>query len=485
MPNIVNMERTDETQSALESSNRDRQGGGGNYRENGRKNSRRRNQKPASKKDVVIASIIASFITLILTLGSVLLITFLNRNQRLTDNDALLAETQRIVDEGAVSVALRPSQSAIQRAIGSNVNITVTKGADNTEIERPVETSDTEIGSDDSIDIQANMDTSEDGNIGIGADNNADANMPEGNTTAQNGNGADTEADANTTQTANSDGVTVEGAGVIVSSAGDIVTSLHVIENASEIVCTINGVDYVATVTGIDRSSDIATIKINPRGTDLPVAAFGDSNLLAVGDWVMAVGNPYGMNDSVSVGAVSALGRNLKYANGSVDIMYANMVQTDAAVNPGSSGGGLYDAQGMLIGLVTVINTSDGASNGVSYAIPINYVRAIAQNLVNGKEASHAVIGAGFDDVSEETAERLGLSSTDGAQINYITPAGPAEAQGLIVGDIIIEFDDKHVSNTDDLLFKIRGKSVGETIGMKVLRSGKEMSFRVRLGSDV
>lgn len=441
-------------------------------------------------------SLLISFVMCVLTLGAVFLLSMMTANQRKAQDASVLQSAQTMINESIANVQLQPSDDIVQKVLATNVNITVEKGADTTEVQKPKENN-TGIGD------------------GSGNENMA-ANPSESDATNQNGSsaaiGEDTstgeqdapqssaDAEGNETQgaaqqsyegaatveqadEANGQGTTAQGAGVLVTSAGDILTNLHVVENAKSITATIDGVAYKAVVTGTDASSDLATIKVD--GKNLPTITVGDSSKLTEGQWLMQVGNPFGMNDSLSAGYVSALGRNIKYEKNGTEVMYANMIQTDATMNPGNSGGGVYDSHGEFVGLSTVIMTEDGTSSGVGYIIPGNYAVSIAKNLVQGKPAAHAVLGVSLDDVSADYAAKYGLQSTDGALITNVTASGPADAAQMTQNDVIVEFDGKKVKNADDLLFQVRSKSINQVVKLKVMRGGKTMDFTVKMGSDV
>ena len=276
---------------------------------------------------------------------------------------------------------------------------------------------------------------------------------------------------------------TTYGSGVVLSATGDIVTNYHVIKDAKNITAIINEIEYPASVTGIDETSDIAMIKIEAK--DLPVATIGSSAAVKQGDFVMSVGNPYGLNDSMSTGIVSALGRNMTLPSGQITIMYANMIQTDTQVNLGNSGGGLYNARGELIGINTLLLSDDSNSDSLGYAIPIDFVRPIAERLIAGKPAAHASLGVAISDVPDDAVAKYGLLDDQGAYVTSVTPSGPAETSGIVANDIIFEYNGKKVLNAQDLLYKIRASAINDQIQVKVKREGREMSFTVKIGSDV
>jgi S1-C subfamily serine protease len=199
----------------------------------------------------------------------------------------------------------------------------------------------------------------------------------------------------------------------------------------------------------------------------------------------MSVGNPYGLNDSMSSGIVSATGRNMTLPSDQITIMYANMIQTDSQVNLGNSGGGLYNAKGDLIGINTLLLSDDSNSDSLGYAIPIDFVRPIAERLIAGQPAAHASLGVSISDVPDDAVKKYGLLDDHGAYVTNVTPSGPAETSGIVANDIISEYNGKRVSNAQDLLYKIRSSVINDQAQVKVMREGREMSFTVKIGSDV
>lgn len=447
-------------------------------------------------------SLLISFVMCVLTLGAVFLLSMMTANQRKAQDASVLQTAQTMINESIANVQLQPSDDIVQKVLAANVNITVEKGADTTEVQKPKENN-TGIGDGSGNENMAASPSGTDatnqngGSSAVGEDTSTGTqDAPQSSTDAGSEATQDSSAQQSSTQQQAYEGAarveqadeaqqgtTAQGAGVLVTSAGDILTNLHVVENAKSITATINGVAYKAVVTGTDESSDLATIKVD--GKNLPTITVGDSSKLTEGQWLMQVGNPFGMNDSLSAGYVSALGRNIKYEKNGTEVMYANMIQTDATMNPGNSGGGVYDSHGEFVGLSTVIMTEDGTSSGVGYIIPGNYAVSIAKNLVQGKPAAHAVLGVSLDDVSADYAAKYGLQSTDGALITNVTASGPADAAQMTQNDVIVEFDGKKVKNADDLLFQVRSKSINQVVKLKVMRGGKTMDFTVKMGSDV
>lgn len=448
---------------------------------------------PVTKGDVRRSVAVGSVVTLVIAITIMLGSALVNMSARNATLQATLDQANAIVEQAKSEVSLSPTSETVSKAVSTNVNITVTKGAQGTAVSKPKE-NDTSIGSDGTGASGTN--TNNGGNAASGdvsqneGTNQQDAtngtsgtqSAPTGADTASQGANGGTGTPTGTTQGAD-ETETVHGAGIVVTSDGNIVTCLHVVENATSITAEIGGITYKATVTGTDPTSDIATIKVDAK--DLPVTQFGDSGSVQQGSWMMVVGNPYGLPDSVTVGNVSALGRDIPYAGTTADILYADMLQLDASVNPGDSGGGVYDASGELIGMAALISTDNDSNVGIAYAIPSNLLVPIARNLVQGKSAQHAVLGASFGDVTQDMVSQYGLQSSNGAVITSVTPSGPADNVKLSVNDIIVKYDGQDVTNAQDLLFKVRASEVNQSVTLTVLRNGKEMTFSVKLGSDV
>lgn len=352
---------------------------------------------------------------------------------------------------------------------------------------------------------------------------------------------------------------TVSGAGVIIRSDGAILTNEHVVKDAKSIKVTVGGIEYDADYLHGDASSDLAVI-LCEGAKNLPTVVFGDSTALYQGQYVMSIGNPYGLNDTLSTGTVSSLGRDILYRDGVQEIMYANMIQTDTSTNPGNSGGGLFNEKGELVGIMTIIatdgtsdvnskanskgdtknsnisntNSNDASddkitdataqnengngnvesnesqsdnentdnieqqgysvlqqdsnaqagSTGIAYAIPASYAKSIAKNLLNDKDGAHASLGLSIDDVPDDTVTKFGLKSSDGAIVTNIVQSGPAQIAGLTNDDVVTTFNGIKVVNAQDLQFKVRALPINTEVELKILREGKEMTFKIRLGSD-
>lgn len=273
------------------------------------------------------------------------------------------------------------------------------------------------------------------------------------------------------------------GSGVILSSDGYILTNYHVIEDSDRLMVTANGEEYEAQVVGTDPSSDLAVLKID--ASDLTAIEIGSSSDLTVGEWVMAVGSPFGLEQSVSTGIVSATSRSSAslVSQGSTAV-YVNMIQTDAAINPGNSGGALVDSDGKLIGINTLIASTSGQSSGVGFAIPVDYAMNIAQQIIDGKTPSHAQLGVTLTTIDSSMAQRYGLPVESGAYVAEVVQGSGAAEAGLQQGDIITKVDDQTVSSATELVIAVRSHNPGDTVTVTYNRQGTEGTAEVTLGSD-
>lgn len=270
------------------------------------------------------------------------------------------------------------------------------------------------------------------------------------------------------------------GSGVVLSADGYILTNNHVVDGADALEVVAEGETYEAKLIGTDPSSDLAVIKVD--GATLKPIELGNSADLVVGEWVMAAGSPFGMEQSVSTGIVSAVNRS--YADEESGAIYTNMIQTDAAINSGNSGGALVDAEGKLIGINTLIMSTSGTSSGVGFAIPVDYAAGIAEQIIQGKSPSHAQMGVSMITVNDQIAQRFGLESTEGAYINSLTAGGAADKAGLKEGDVIVKVDGDAIASSSDLVLAVRAHNPGDQVQVTYLRDGKEETATVTLGSD-
>ena len=264
------------------------------------------------------------------------------------------------------------------------------------------------------------------------------------------------------------------GSGFVISEDGYIVTNNHVIVGADEIMIEFrSGLELPATVVGTDENTDLALLKVEPE-EPLPFVSFGDSDVMRVGDWVMAMGNPLGQGFSVSVGIVSARGREL---SGNYD----DFIQTDAAINRGNSGGPLFNLDGEVIGVNTAILSPNGGSIGIGFSMSSNVVNRVITQLEEFGETRRGWLGVRIQDVTADIAEGLGLETAAGALVTDV-PEGPALEAGLEVGDVITSFDGAPVEDTRELVRIVGQSPVGETVRVIVLRDGTTQTLLVTLG---
>ena len=274
------------------------------------------------------------------------------------------------------------------------------------------------------------------------------------------------------------------GSGVIYDTNGNIITNNHVIEDAESISVSYNGKSYDATLVGTDPSSDVAVVHVDFGDDEVTPMEHGDSDALQVGDWVMSVGSPFGLENSVSQGIVSALSRSTLLENSSGNTLYTNLIQTDATINPGNSGGALVDAEGKLVGICTLFSSDTESFAGIGYAIPGNYAMEVADKIIAGETVTHAYIGLSMQTVTPANALRNGLSVDEGAYVVEVTDGSPAAEAGIEVGDVITSIGGEAVTSADSAILAVRSHDIGETVEVVVMRGDREMSFDVTLGSD-
>jgi putative serine protease PepD len=273
------------------------------------------------------------------------------------------------------------------------------------------------------------------------------------------------------------------GSGVVISEDGYILTNYHVVEGGTEFLVRFDQENqFKATVVGEDPSSDLAVLKVDATG--LTPIEIGDSSEVVVGEWVMALGSPFGLEKSVSTGIVSALFRSTTMESTTGVNVYANMIQTDAAINPGNSGGALVDAEGKLIGINTLINSYSGTSAGVGFAIPSNYAMNVAQQIMDGKEVAHAFLGVQLRTIDPGNASSFNSTVDAGAYIAEVVAGSPADKAGLREGDIIVKMNGTKISSAAELVINVRGHLVGDTVTLEVQRDGSVETVDVTLGSD-
>ncbi len=263
------------------------------------------------------------------------------------------------------------------------------------------------------------------------------------------------------------------GSGFIISGDGYIVTNNHVIDKAQDIqVILADGEKYKAKVIGKDSKTDLALLKIKPK-EKLQAVTFGDSDKLRIGDWVIAVGNPFGLGHTVTAGIVSAKGRVLGLGN------YDDFIQTDAPINPGNSGGPLFNLQGQVVGVNTAIVAG---GQGIGFAIPINMAQNVVGQIKDKGRVVRGWLGVLIQNITPEIAEGMNIKQTKGALVSSVTPGGPAEKAGIKRGDIIVEFNGHEVEKVVDLTSMVVVTPPGTQVQLKVIRDGREKDITVKLG---
>jgi serine protease Do len=265
------------------------------------------------------------------------------------------------------------------------------------------------------------------------------------------------------------------GSGFIFSKDGYILTNEHVIGGADKIKVTVEGFDkpFEAKVVGADHDLDLAIIKID-AGKDLPYLKLGDSDNVKVGSWVIAIGNPYGLDHTVTVGVISAKGRPVYIE----DRSYENLLQTDASINPGNSGGPLLNLEGEVIGINTAINA---AAQGIGFAIPTSTIKGVQEDLMEKGKIIRPWIGVGIQDVTPDFADYLGLEKAEGAIITTVYAGSPAEKAGLRRGDVILEMDKKAIKTGDDVVKAVQNAKIGQKMVMLIQRGGSAQYLTVTI----
>ena len=267
------------------------------------------------------------------------------------------------------------------------------------------------------------------------------------------------------------------GSGFIIDDDGIVVTNYHVIENAEEIrVVLADETSFTAEVLGQDQKTDIAVLKIEPGDTKLQAVSFGDSDQLRVGDWVLAIGNPFGLGGTVTAGIVSARGRDI--GNGPYD----DFIQTDASINRGNSGGPLFNTNGDVIGINTAIYSQSGGSVGIGFAISSNLAERVAEQLIEFGQTRRGWLGVYIQEVTPDIAESLGLNDDIGALISSVNEDGPAAKGGIQAGDVIVEFDGKQIEKMRDLPRIVAETDIGANVKVELFRQGKRETVSVTLG---
>jgi serine protease Do len=268
------------------------------------------------------------------------------------------------------------------------------------------------------------------------------------------------------------------GSGVIVSADGYILTNNHVVTGADVIKISLNdGRELTAKVVGSDPKSDLAVVKIEAK--DLPFVTFTDSDKIEVGDKVLAIGNPFGIGQTVTSGMVSALGR------ATMGLEYEDFIQTDAAINPGNSGGALIDVKGRLVGINTAIYSRSGGFQGIGFAIPANLARSVMEQLVANGKVVRGYLGVTMQaEITDELAEQFSLKNKDGVIVSEVAQAGPAAKAGLEPGDVITQFNGKAVKDGRALKFGVANIAPGTKVAVEVLRNGKTETLELKVGEQ-
>ena len=264
------------------------------------------------------------------------------------------------------------------------------------------------------------------------------------------------------------------GTGFVLSEDGYVCTNHHVVAGVDSVTVGINDKTYRATVVGSDERTDIALLKIHSFQKLKPVY-IGDSDRVSVGDWEIAIGNPFGLDRTFTVGVVSAPGRR------DVDFMGGSHIQTDASINPGNSGGPLISIYGEVIGINRMIYSQTGGYMGIGFAIPINTARSILEQLKAHKKIKRGYIGVSIAQITEEYARELGLENSEGAFVGGVIHGSPAERGGLMVGDFIVKINDKRIESYKDLLKIVGETPVGQTLKLTVWRQRKTVNLHVRV----
>lgn len=267
------------------------------------------------------------------------------------------------------------------------------------------------------------------------------------------------------------------GSGVIVDKRGYILTNNHVIDGADEITVTLSDKrEFSATIVGRDPRTDVAVLKIDAK--DLPIIEVGNSDAIEVGDWAIAVGSPFGLSKSMTVGVISAKGRSNV---GIVD--YENFIQTDAAINPGNSGGALLNIDGELIGINTAIFTKSGGYNGIGFAIPVNLANKVMTDLITQGKVVRGWLGVIIQPITAELQEQFNLKTKTGALISDVVDDGPADEAGIKRGDIVVSFDGAEIQDSYDLRNRVGQAPVGKKVKIELVRRGKTRTVTLNISA--
>ena len=270
------------------------------------------------------------------------------------------------------------------------------------------------------------------------------------------------------------------GSGVIISDDGFIVTNFHVIEEATQIEVVLNNNDrYYAKIIGSDPTTDLALLKIN--SSNLPFVRYGDSDALQSGEWVLAIGNPFELNSTVTAGIVSAKARNIGILDVRNNLEVESFIQTDAAVNPGNSGGALVNLKGELVGINSAIATSTGGYQGYSFAIPVTLVKKVMDDLLEFGQVQRGLLGVQIEGVTARIAERFDLPVNQGVLVRRVNKGSAAENAGIEPGDVIVEVADYPVANVSELQERVARHRPGDEIHVTIIHSGVRKQLKTRL----
>ncbi len=265
------------------------------------------------------------------------------------------------------------------------------------------------------------------------------------------------------------------GSGVIVDASGIILTNNHVVSGADKLLIKLHdGREFSATEWKTDPKSDIAVVKINSP-TSLPVASIGNSDKIDIGDWVLAVGAPFGLDETVTAGIISAKSRGIGIT------AREEFLQTDAAINPGNSGGPLVNLDGEVVGINTAISSTSGGYQGIGFAVPVNLARWVGDELMAHGTVRRAFLGVGIQSIDDTLSKQLGLNTVKGAVVTDVRPGSPAAKAGLQTGDVVLEFDGMAISRPGDLQGRVERASLNEPHKVVVMRDGKTMTIEVRV----
>ena len=273
------------------------------------------------------------------------------------------------------------------------------------------------------------------------------------------------------------------GSGFFLDADGHILTNHHVIESAERVAVTLtDGREFEAEIVGSDSDTDVAVIRVDAEDLELPTSLLADSDELAVGDWVLALGNPLGLQFTVTAGVVSALGRQTGILASQGTTALESFIQTDAAINPGNSGGPLVDLHGRVVGINTAIQTRTGYFTGAGFAIPINLAAKVAGDLINDGVVHRPRIGVALQDVNGADAELYGLTEISGAEIVQVTPGQPGADAGLEMGDVVVTVDGAAVRTVAELQDRIARLQPGDVTTLGIIRYGTPLETAIRLG---